>query len=129
MDIQESFPPHDDSNSDVDDRKARLWGMFLHLSVFTGYAVPILGLLAPILIWQIKKETLPQIDEHGKHLVNWLISLLIYGATCALLSLIVIGIPLLILLGLLSIIFPIIAGIKANQGEVWKYPLSISFLQ
>ena len=110
------------------DREARLWGMFLHLSVFTGYIVPILGLIAPILIWQIYKETLPLIDEHGRNLMNWLISAFIYAIACGLLSIIVIGIPLLIALALLSIIFPIVAGIKANQGVVWKYPFSIQFL-
>lgn len=46
-----------------------------------------------------------------------------------LLLLVIVGIPLLILLGVIGIIFPIIGGIKANNGEVWKYPLSISFLE
>jgi len=117
------------SNSESEDRQTRMWGMFLHLSVFAGYAVPIAGLLAPIVIWQIKKDELPLIDEHGKNLMNWLLSLLVYTIACVLLSFLFVGIPLLFLLALLSVVFPIVAGIKANNGEVWKYPLSIEFLK
>ncbi|NOY43408.1 MAG: DUF4870 domain-containing protein [Planctomycetes bacterium] len=106
-----------------------MWAMFLHLSVFLGYVVPIAGLLVPIIIWQTKKEDLPILDQHGKNLVNWIISFVLYGAVFVLLAFVVIGVPLLMLLGLLAIIFPIVAGIKANNGEVWKYPLSIAFLK
>ena len=110
------------------DRDARLWGMFLHLSFFAGYAVPVFGLVAPILIWQMKKDELPGIDRHGKNMVNWLISLAIYSIVGVLLCFIVIGIPMLIMLAILSILFPLVAGIKANNGEVWRYPMSIRFL-
>ena len=109
------------------DRQTKLWAMLLHFSFFAGYIVPIFGLLAPIVIWQVKKDELPLIDWHGRNMMNWLISLLIYSIAAGLLCLIVIGLPLLILLALLSIVFPIVAGIKANNGEEWKYPFSIQF--
>jgi len=118
-----------DSEDQREDRQTRMWAMFLHLSVFLGYVVPIAGLLVPIIIWQTKKEDLPILDQHGKNLVNWIISFVLYGAVFVLLAFVVIGVPLLMLLGLLAIIFPIVAGIKANNGEVWKYPLSIAFLK
>ena len=100
-----------------EDQETRLWGMLLHLSVFAGYAIPIAGLVAPIVIWQVRKVDLPQIDVHGKIVVNWIISMAL------------IGIPLLILLGVLGLVFPIIGGIKANNGEAWEYPLSIQFFK
>ena len=62
-------------------------------------------------------------------MVNWISSHLIYAALCTVLVFVFIGIPLLIVLGILAVVFPIIGGIKANSGEVWKYPLSISFLR
>ena len=101
--------------------------MFLHLSQLAGYVVPFGGLVVPILIWQIKKTELPGIDAHGKIVMNWLISALIYAVVSFILVFAFIGIPLLWAIGILAIIFPIIGGIKANNGELWKYPLSISF--
>jgi len=110
-------------------RKTRQWAMFLHLSLLLGYFIPIAGLIAPILIWQLKKSDLPDLDAHGKVVVNWIISGLIYGGIGFLLLFVLIGLFILIPLGILFIVFPIIGGIKANDGEVWKYPLSIRFLK
>lgn len=109
------------------EQKTRLWGMLLHLSVFAGYIVPIAGIVAPIIIWQLKKDELPDMDQHGKNALNWWISHVIYIVISAILVVVLIGIPLLFLLGLVGVIFPIVAAIKANNGEVWKYPMSISF--
>lgn len=112
------------------EKESRLWGMGLHLSLLAGHTVvPIAGLIAPIVIWQLKKDELPNIDEHGKNAVNWIISQMIYVGVSAILCLVLIGIPMLIALGVVTIIFPIVAAIKASKGEVWKYPLSIAFLK
>jgi uncharacterized protein len=109
------------------EQQTRQWAMFLHLSQFAGYAVPLGGLIVPILIWQIKKAELPGIDIHGKIVVNWMISFVIYFIISLLLAFVLIGIPLLLALGVVGIVFPIIGGIKASNGEAWKYPLSIGF--
>jgi uncharacterized Tic20 family protein len=102
----------------------------LHLSQLLGFTVlPLLGLIAPIIIWQIKKEQYPSIDEHGKTVVNWIISELIYGAIAFVLVFVVIGIPVLAVLGMLGLVFPIIGGIKANNGELWHYPMSINIVK
>lgn len=102
--------------------------MALHFSVLAGYVVPLAGLIVPILIWQLKKADLPGLDEHGKNAVNWIISHIVYAIVCVILCFACgIGIPLLVALGIVALIFPIIAGIKANEGEVWKYPMAIPF--
>lgn len=111
------------------DKSARMWSMILHLSLLSNFIIPIAGIIAPIVIWQIKKDEFPIVDAHGKNAVNWIISAVIYGAVCLILTLAVIGIFLFAILGVLAIVFPVIAGIKANNGEVWKYPLSIQFLK
>jgi uncharacterized Tic20 family protein len=110
------------------EQQTRLWAMFLHFSVLAGFVLPLAGLILPIVIWQWKKVELPGIDVHGKNAVNWIISAVIYAAGCLILVFVFIGIPLLIALLALFVIFPIVAGIKANQGEVWKYPMAITFL-
>lgn len=114
--------------ADVRERQVRQWSMFLHLSLLAGFIVPLAGLIVPIVIWQVKKTDLPELDIHGKIVVNWIISLVIYAAVSAVLVLVVIGVPLLVTLGILAVVFPIIGGIKASNGEAWRYPLSLQFL-
>lgn len=108
---------------------ANFWGMMLHFSVFASYVIPIAGVIVPIVIWQMKKEEMPIIDAHGKVVLNAIISFLIYGAVAGLLTLVFVGFLLLMVLAALGIIFPIIGGIKANNGEVWPYPLTIQFIK
>jgi len=105
------------------------WALFLHLSQFAGYLVPLAGWIAPIIIWQLKKAEMPALDAHGKVVANWILSEIIYGAISVILVFVAIGIPILIVLFVLGIIFPIIGAIKAGDGIVWKYPLSISFFK
>ncbi len=107
------------------EQETKRWAMFLHFSLI----IPLGGFIAPVIIWQLKKNELPMLDIHGKIVVNWLISLLIYGAVFFGLTFVFVGIPLLSVLGVLGILFPIIAGVKANNGEFWKYPFSLSILK
>jgi hypothetical protein len=111
------------------EQQTKQWAMFLHLSQLANCFAPPFGWIIPIVIWQVQKPKLPQIDEHGKVVCNWLISELLYLALCIPLCFVLIGIPLLVIVGILGIVFPIIGGMKANSGEVWKYPLSISFFK
>lgn len=106
-----------------------MWGMFIHLSQFCGYLIPLAGLIVPILLWQIKKNDDDIIDQHGRIVVNWIITEFILGLIFALLCFVLIGFPLLFALAAVAVIFPIIGGIKANNGEVWRYPCSINFLK
>lgn len=109
------------------DQQTRFWAMLMHISLLAGFVVPFAGLIAPILIWQLKKHELPGIDAHGKIVVNWIISAIIYAIASLLLCVVLIGIPMLLAIGVLHIVFPIIGAVKANDGELWKYPLSITF--
>ena len=111
------------------EQETRQWAMLVHLSLLAGFVVPFAGLVLPIVLWQVKKTELPGIDIHGKIVVNWIISAIIYFFVSVLSILIIVGIPLLIALGIVGIVFPIIGGVKASNGEVWKYPLSIPFLK
>ncbi len=111
------------------EREARQWGLFLHLSQFAGFVVPIAGLIAPIILWQVKKDELPGIDAHGKVVLNWILSELIYALVCIPLAFILIGIPMLLAVMVLAIVFPIVGGLKANEATVWPYPLSIPFFK
>ena len=111
------------------EKETRNWAMFLHLSLLSGFLIPFAGLIAPIVIWQLKKEEMPEIDAHGKMVANFILSMLIYGVVSALLTFVVIGIFLLIALSVIGVVFPIIGGIKANSGVLWKYPLTLELIK
>ena len=107
----------------------RQWAVLLHLSQLLGFALPVAGFAVPILIWLLKKETVPTIDEHGRNVINWLLSSLVYGAVSGLLTCLYVGFLGLAVVMLLALLFPVIAAIKAHDGIVWRYPLSIRFVQ
>ncbi len=106
-----------------------MWGMFIHLSQFCGYAFPLAGLIVPIVLWQIKKNDSELIDRHGRIVVNWIITEFILAIIFVLLCFVLVGIPLLIALAIVGVIFPIIGAVKASSGEAWAYPCSIKFLK
>ncbi|MEM1090192.1 MAG: DUF4870 domain-containing protein [Pseudomonadota bacterium] len=119
----------DSSSSDALERQANQWGMFIHFGILAGFVVPFAGLVVPIVLWQMKKDELPRVDAHGKVVVNWMLSSLIYGLVCGVLTLILIGALGFLALGIATVIFAIVGGIKANDGEIWEYPASIRFLK
>ena len=109
--------------------ETRQMGMFIHLSQLLNLLIPFGGVILPIVLWQMKKGESPAIDWHGKMVANWLLSCLIYGVVSFILAFVLIGFLGFLALAILSIVFPIIGGIKANNGEMWEYPLTIKFLK
>jgi uncharacterized Tic20 family protein len=103
--------------------------MVIHFSQFAGFLIPFASLIVPVILWQLKRVGMPELDPHGRAVTNWVLSLIVYGLLCLVLLFGLIGIPLALMLGVLALIFPVIGGIKAGSGEVWTYPLSIPFLK
>jgi uncharacterized Tic20 family protein len=102
--------------------------MYVHFSgVLFGLSG--VGFLAPLVLWQLKREELPGIDVHGVNVMNWIISWIIYGIVAFFLIFVVVGLLILPLLVITAIIFPIIGGVKASSGIIWRYPLAIPFLK
>ncbi|HNR67017.1 MAG TPA: DUF4870 domain-containing protein [bacterium] len=113
----------------VDNKNERTWSMLCHISAFAGFVFPFGNIIAPLVIWMIKKDELPQVGEHGKEVVNFQISLAIYILIAALLSIALIGIPILIALFVFGVIVTIIGAMKANEGVFYRYPMSIRFVK
>jgi uncharacterized Tic20 family protein len=103
--------------------------MLMHLSQFAGYIIPFGGLVMPLVMWLTNNKQSETVDEHGKNIVNWIISMVIYAIISSILIVIFVGIGMLVILGILAIVFPIIGAVKANKGEIWKYPLAITFIK
>ena len=122
-------PPSKETNKD-----ARMWGMICHLAALAGIVVPVIGcIIGPLIIWQIKKEEFPFVDKQGKEAVNFQISMSLYLLVSAILwiplSFVCIGVVIPVAISIVDLIFLLIAAVKANDGELYRYPLSIRFIK
>jgi uncharacterized Tic20 family protein len=96
--------------------------MLMHLAGFFFFP-------AAIVLWAVAKDKDVRADIHGKHIFNWLLSLLIYIVVGCILCIVIIGVVLIAAVSVCSLAFPIIAAVKASKGEIWKYPYSITFFR
>ncbi|MHB9094187.1 MAG: DUF4870 domain-containing protein [Eubacteriales bacterium] len=115
--------------NEIPAREERTWGMLCHLSIFAGHFIPFGNIIAPLVIWQVKKEESAFVAHHGKESLNFQISLMIYFIVAFILVFAIIGFPLFIALWVFSLIIVIIAGLKANEGQYYRYPLTIRFIK
>ena len=103
--------------------------MLLHLSQLSGFAFPPAGLALPVILWAANKDNHPEVDAHGRRALNWMLSLFVYFPLSLVLTIVVVGIPMLIALLALAIVFPVIGAVKAHEGVHWDYPMAICFLK
>ena len=96
-------------------KDARMWAMLCHLA-------GLLSVLGPLIVWLIKKDESPFVDEQGKEAVNFQLTMLIYWAVAIVLCFLCIGFLLVPLVGLADLILLIVAAIKANDGYHYRYP-------
>lgn len=117
--------------------QARTWNMLCHLSVLSAcVGVPFGNILGPLLVWQIKKNEFPSVEIHGRAALNFQITVTIAAFASAVVAVVLsffcVGyllFPLVILIGLAGLVFSVIAGIKASNGEDYKYPYSFEFVK
>ena len=107
----------------------RTFGMLCHLLAFSGLIIPFGTIIGPLVMWLIKKDKSPYVNDQGKEAVNFQISCAIYAIISGVLTLLFIGVLLLIALGIFWLIFVIIASIKANEGKPYRYPMTIRFIK
>jgi hypothetical protein len=124
--VQDS-PPSKEINKD-----ARMWGMICHLAGLGGLipVVPIIGsVIGPLIVWQIKKDEFDFVADQGKEALNFQISILMYAIVSGLLCFACVGFVLLPAVYVFDLIFLLIAAVKANDGEHYRYPLTIRFIK
>ena len=105
------------------------WGLFAHLSSLAGLIIPFGNILGPLIIWQVKKDSLPFAADQGKEALNFHITIAIAAIISGLLTLVLIGFLLLPLVGLAWLIFTIIGAMKANNGEAYRYPFALRLIK
>lgn len=103
-------------------QEARQWAMLCHFSAFLGLVFPFGNLIGPLIVWQIKKDLHPFVDDQGKEALNFQITVAMAAVVCVVLMVVVIGFPLLALLSVAAVVLAVIAGIKANEGLSYRYP-------
>ena len=110
---------------------AKIWAMACHLMALVGYVIPIplANVLGPLVIWQIKKNEMPAVDEHGKESLNFQISVTIYALISLVLSFICIGFILLAALAIFGLVCVIIAAVNASNGKMYRYPLCLRMIK
>ena len=119
----------------------RQMAMFAHLSallggiVTAGWAGSIGCFIGPLVIWMMKKDTMPFVDDQAKEALNFNISVAIIFFVLWILTFMTLGIgivltgPLMILVGVAWLVFTIIAAMKANQGERYRYPFTLRLVK
>jgi uncharacterized Tic20 family protein len=108
----------------------RMWAALCHLAAFAGLlAAGLMGIVGPLIVWMLKKDQSPLVDDQGKEAVNFQLSMLIYGLILAPTICLGIGIILLPSLVVLNVVLTVVAAVRANQGIAYRYPLTLRPVQ
>jgi uncharacterized Tic20 family protein len=122
--VDQEAPPTPSSSSSV-----RTWCVLCHASALLGLFFHFLGhIFGPLIVWLMKRGNSPEIDAYGKESLNFQLSMLIYDAIAAILCIFLIGIPILIALWILNTVLVIVASVKAGEGQFYRYPFTIRFI-
>ena len=109
----------------------KMWGMFCHLAALAGFiGVPFANVLGPLIVWLIKKDDMPFVNDQGRESLNFQISMAIYALICLpLVCLGGLGIILAAAVGVFDLVMVIIASIESNKGKSYRYPLCIRLVK
>ncbi|GAA4452899.1 DUF4870 domain-containing protein [Nibrella saemangeumensis] len=106
----------------------RTWGMLAHLSALAGFIIPFGNIIGPLVIWQIYKDKSEYVTFHSKESLNFQITMSIAYVVSLILIVLLVGIALLMILGVVSVVLFVIAALKANNGEYYRYPFTFRFV-
>jgi hypothetical protein len=106
------------------------WAMFCHLAALSGFVIPLGNVLGPLIVWLIKKDTMPLVNQHGKEALNFQITVLIAFVVCMVLTLVLIGLLLMFVVGVGALVLTIMAAVKVSNGQFdYKYPFTLRLIK
>jgi uncharacterized protein len=111
------------------DPNERTMLILMHISPLIGFLVPFGNIIAPLVFWLIKKDQSPELDRHGKAVINFQITIMLALVVAFILIFVVIGVFLIPIIGLFSLIMIIMGAIDASNGKLFKYPLSLNLIK
>ena len=106
-------------------KEERNWAMLAHLSALLTYVTVIGGVIAPLVIWLMRKQEGGFAAEQARESLNFQITVFLIGLGCWVLALILIGFVLLAILGIVNLVLVIIAAIKVSEGVAYRYPFNL----
>lgn len=106
----------------------RIWASIAHLSQLLALFTGIGGWVGPLIVWIVQHEKSRFVGDAAKEALNFQISLLIYGIVSGILCFVLVGFALLAILWIMALVFPILAGIEAQRGGHYRYPLTLRFI-
>ena len=106
----------------------RLWAMLSHLLSFVA-AYLFLGFVAPLVVLLVFGPRSAFVRANAVESLNFNLSWLLYGVIAVILALVLIGFLILVVLGIAYVVLVIVASVKANNGEVYRYPATIRFIR
>ncbi|MBS1117112.1 MAG: hypothetical protein H6Q87_1496 [candidate division NC10 bacterium] len=133
-----SAPPAPGGTASAEEKQ---WAMFAHLSVLlgglvtSGWASSIGCFIGPLVIWFLKKDTMPFVNDQAKEALNFAITISIAFLALLVLTLLTVGIgavltiPLMAIIGIAALVLVIIAAMKANQGIAYRYPFALRLVK
>ncbi|MFK3649103.1 DUF4870 domain-containing protein [Lysobacter enzymogenes] len=107
----------------------KTWGMLAHLSTLVGLIVPFGTILGPLVVWLIKKDTMPFVADQGKEALNFNITVIIAMIIGGILTLVLIGVLVMIVVGIAWLVLTIMAALAANKGETYRYPFTLRLVK
>lgn len=117
------------SNPEDVNKDARLFGMLCHLIALIGFVgIPVGNILGPLVIWLIKKDADPFIDDQGKESLNFQITMTIAAIVLGLVTICVFAVAGIAVV-IFDIVMVIIASLKANEGITYRYPLTLRLIK
>ena len=126
----ESYTAAPPAPSGTPSAEERQWGLFGHLSSLAGLFTGGIGnIVGPLIIWLIKKDTMPFAADQAKEALNFQITVFIAIVISWILAFVLIGLLLMPLVGIANLVLCIIAGIKANNGESYRYPFALRLIK
>jgi uncharacterized protein len=111
-------------------KQARIWGMLCHLTALLGLiGIPFGHIIGPLIVWLFKKKAYPFVDKQGKESLNFQISMTLYAIIAALMIYIKLGMLPLWILAAINLLLVFIAAVRANSGEIYRYPFTIRLIK
>ena len=116
-------PPAERIPSDVPS-DSRGWAVAAHLLPLASIYV-----FGALIVWLIKRDEDPFVEEHAREALNFQLSMMIYAAVSFILILVIVGIVMLAVLAIVFLVFMIIAAVKAANGEMYLYPMTMRMVK
>lgn len=124
-----SNPSTDGADSSPKDKSENTLGILCHLLGLGTFVIPFGNIIGPLILWLLKRADSPYLDETGKEALNFNISWTIYTVIAALSFFVLIGFVLFPLVFLAWLILVVVASIKASEGKIYRYPLTIRLIK